>query len=115
MSQYAVLYAEKSKTFTLKDEDPAKPNAKAFSHIRADQLGELSEATVHPQPAEHLKNLASNLGFDIKFFNIKNETSNERLDVLNQDAAEIEDADRTIEVHGGEGGAEPEMRAPTEL
>ncbi len=126
MGQYAVLFDEKNLAFTLKDENEDKPNDKAFSHIYADKIGEMSEGTSHPMPAEHLKNLAINMGKDFSLFTVKNETTNERLDKLNQEAREVTDADKTVAVYTGEESkgkkgedsrvlpAEVELRAPSE-
>lgn len=114
MSQYAVLYNEKSKTFTIKDEDAQKPNEKAYSHLFKERVGEMAEATVHPEPAEHLKNLARLIGVEYRFFTVKNDSTNDYFDKLEREGEEVTDVDRTVQViSGDESGSE--LMAPAEV
>lgn len=127
MSQYAVEFNEKTRTITLKDEDQHKPNKKAVTHIHADALGEMSEATVRPMPSEHLANyVLHNFNLNYRNVTVVNDTSNERLDKLVKTGEEITDAERTVQVFTGEEAkttdgdtelvpAESELRAPSEV
>lgn len=116
MSQYDVVFDEKSNTITLKAEAD-KPRKASIGHIRADKVGELSEATVHPQPYEHLKNLMRARGIeDYSLVTVVNETDNERLDKLVQTGREIRDDEKTVQVVTAtdDENSGVELRAPTE-
>lgn len=118
MSQYAVLWNEKSSTFTIKDEGD-KPNKNALVHIYEPMVGEIPDPASHPQPAQLLQDQADILGVPWRFVTVVNDSSNPRLDKLVKTGDEVVDADKTVQVVTGaseENGTagEVEMRAPHE-
>lgn len=95
--QYEVMLNEKNRTFTIKDMGD-KPNPKAYTQIWAGEIGEVPDAASHPEPGEHLKNQARNLGLDYKTFTVKNDTKNEFLDRLEQEGEEPADENADAQV-----------------
>ena len=90
MSQYAVLWNEKSKTLTIKD-DSDKPVKDAFTHIYEAVEGEIPDPASHPQPAQHLKSKVEAINVDFRQVTIKNDSGNPRLDRLEKTGEEPSD------------------------
>jgi hypothetical protein len=116
MSQYAVLWNEKTRTFTIKDEDPGKPNEKAHTHIYMGKVGEITDASGHPQPSQHLDNQAHALGVEFRYVTIKNDSSNILLDDLEKEGEEYVESDHVTVVSiegdaGNDGGDRDKAKA----
>lgn len=108
MTQYAVLWAEKTKTLTIKEEGD-KPLKDVFTHIYMAQEGEIPDNFTHPAPGQHLVNMVNNLGIDYRFVTVKNATKNERLDKFEQDGEDVTEEDETVLVVNDK---KEEMKAP---
>lgn len=99
MTQYAVLWNDKSRTFTIKDEDVDKPAKNALTRVYYGREGEIPDPASHPEIQQHLTNRAQTMGIDYRFVTVKNQSSNERLDQFEKvgdDFEEVPEADTVV-------------------
>jgi hypothetical protein len=107
MSQYPVVWDEKTRTFTLRDETD-RPAKEAVTHVYAPVLGEIPDPASHPQVAQHLQNMARTMNVDWRFVSVKNNTKNKRLDLVVKKGDKFEP-----EAELGDEAGETEIAEPT--
>lgn len=93
--RYAIMFNADSKTLTVQDEgadsttSAVEGTSKAVGVLVYGEFGEIPGAESHPQPHQHLENMARRLALDPREVTVKNETGNPRLDFINRDGVEL--------------------------
>jgi hypothetical protein len=108
MSKYNVSWHQPSRTLVISNTDvEVSGDAEVVSHIVYGDLGEVPDSASHPEPGQHLRNIALQQGVDdYDLVTVVNETDNNRLDrfVKQGDEAKLarlqdEEATKVIDNH----------------
>lgn len=91
--KYPVAYDADSKTLVIGPAGADADSDKVVSHIVFGEIGEVPDGSSHPEPAQHLRNIALQQGIDdYSLVSVENESGNERLDRFAQQADEDKSA-----------------------
>lgn len=90
MSKYNVAWKASNSTLIIKPEDAKDTKTETIvGSIVVPELGQVPSSQTHPEPGEHLRNLAFKQGADdYRFVTVVNKTDNDRLDKYEREADE---------------------------
>lgn len=90
MSKYNVAWNQESRTLIMVDAGTdVSGDSEVVSHIVYGDVGEIPDSASHPEPGQHLRNIAMKQGVDdFALVTVVNETDNSRLDHFVQEGSD---------------------------